>query len=410
MGFQSSLLFIPCVSDVGALSFKHFSGHQFNFLCLFKAANILLSTTGQVKLADFGVAGQLQSLRISKTHTTVGTPNWMAPEVILGSGHDGKADIWSLGITAIELATGRVPHGGKPPMQVFKLIPTAPAPVLQGEYSDELKDFVARCLKKNPRERPSAADLLGHPFIASVENSAVLEVLVKESKVIREQDKERKEDGGKKRGKKQQGQAKGNGLGLGVDRKAEPRLAEPPLPSPAQPLRPPLPTTLQPALQSNEHSHSAQRRVATAPPARSSLARSPDRALKSVRILLPDDASSGSGSATSGSSRSAASRENFTWSTQGDASNLNAGETDRFFDAIGMVRPWARTSTHPVLDSLEHVLDKLKGADPGLYGRLLGSLGLPSNVPSSTKPPEGSYMYRRWRDKVRRRETVVDNH
>ncbi|KAI9023250.1 kinase-like domain-containing protein [Hyaloraphidium curvatum] len=152
-----------------------------------KAANILLSESGKVKLADFGVAGQLQSMRISKTHTTVGTPNWMAPEVILGSGHDTKADIWSLGITAIELAKGQPPHSGKHPLQIFKMIPTSPPPELTGTFSPELKDFVHKCLRKNPRERPTAAALLDHPFVATALPTGCLSDLVSASRSAREE-------------------------------------------------------------------------------------------------------------------------------------------------------------------------------------------------------------------------------
>jgi len=132
-----------------------------------KAANILVTEDGHVKLIDFGVS----SLDAKKAKTFVGTPYWMAPEVIDSksgmSTYGPKIDIWSLGITLIELAETMPPLSHINPMRALFQIPARDSPVLEkkDKWTPEFHDFLAKCLEKDPKKRPSALELLEHPWI-----------------------------------------------------------------------------------------------------------------------------------------------------------------------------------------------------------------------------------------------------
>ncbi|CAL1267728.1 unnamed protein product [Larinioides sclopetarius] len=152
-----------------------------------KAGNILLNNEGHAKLADFGVAGQLTDT-MAKRNTVIGTPYWMAPEVIQEIGYDCVADIWSLGITALEIAEGKPPYGDIHPMRAIFMIPAKPPPSFRQPdlWSTEFIDFVSRCLVKNPDERATATELLQHEFIKNAKPVTILQQMIAEAKEIQE--------------------------------------------------------------------------------------------------------------------------------------------------------------------------------------------------------------------------------
>lgn len=142
-----------------------------------KASNILLGSDGRVMLTDFGVAADLKGRKICRT--MVGSPCWMAPEVIENDkGYDFKADIWSLGITALELAYGQPPYFAFPPMKVIMYVVKAEPPRIKMSepFSRYFREIVHACLQKDPRRRPSAEDLLNYSFFLKARSLEYLRI------------------------------------------------------------------------------------------------------------------------------------------------------------------------------------------------------------------------------------------
>ncbi|XP_054651837.1 TRAF2 and NCK interacting kinase a isoform X9 [Dunckerocampus dactyliophorus] len=150
-----------------------------------KGQNVLLTENAEVKLVDFGVSAQLDRT-VGRRNTFIGTPYWMAPEVIAcdenpDATYDFKSDLWSLGITAIEMAEGAPPLCDMHPMRALFLIPRNPAPRLKSKkWSKKFQLFIESCLVKSHSQRPSTEQLLKHPFIRDLPNERQVRIQLKD--------------------------------------------------------------------------------------------------------------------------------------------------------------------------------------------------------------------------------------
>ena len=144
-----------------------------------KGANILVEKSGRIKLADFGMAKQIVEQMATAPggragDAMAGSTFWMAPEVVKQQTHGAPADVWSVGCVVIEMLTGAPPWSdcGGQVQAIFKIGGTGELPTMPDWISDDARNFVSSCLRRRPDERPSAEDLLAHPFVAAAANAA----------------------------------------------------------------------------------------------------------------------------------------------------------------------------------------------------------------------------------------------
>jgi len=156
-----------------------------------KSDNILVNNDGSIKIADFGYAAQLTLGRQYRT-TVVGTPYWMAPELIRGNEYDAKVDVWSLGIMSMEMAQGEPPYMDHPPLRALFLITTKGIPPMAHPalWSSNMKNFINQCITVETENRPDSTQLLEHTFFEELAPLKEIYECVQKSIEIKKKEKE----------------------------------------------------------------------------------------------------------------------------------------------------------------------------------------------------------------------------
>lgn len=179
-GFKNEGVISTIIHDVvSCLNYMHSNGQVHKQI---RSSNILISKDGEVKVANFGLATSLLEELSSdpKKKKIVGITAYLPPEAINGAPLTFSSDIWSLGITAIELATGSTPYGSVDPVEQIKLITNNSPPQLPSTFSPEFRDFVKQCLEFDADKRPSASALLNHPFLAKASSPSCIKSIIDE--------------------------------------------------------------------------------------------------------------------------------------------------------------------------------------------------------------------------------------
>jgi serine/threonine-protein kinase OSR1/STK39 len=182
-GFKDEILIATILKYIlEAIVYLHHDGHIHRDI---KGGNILIDKDGHVQLGDFGIATTLlENGMRSKRTTFTGTPCWMAPEIVAGDkkeiSYDEKVDIWSFGITAMELAYGKPPYIEYPPSKIFLMILSQDPPTCNiyndntYKFSNKFYKMISKCLEKNPEKRPTAKKLLESNFFSQAKDNTYI--------------------------------------------------------------------------------------------------------------------------------------------------------------------------------------------------------------------------------------------